>query len=137
MYANIGAMYLSWGSQLRDARLIAEAHTRYRRAVEWLGRCLEFGAGARLGEDTSAAQGATAREAAQKAGNELDLASAMAVVAAALTLKGEPEAAAACAKDAAARFWRLGLPDRATKIRFSRTSKRGAFRSPAGSTSIG
>ena len=76
--------------------------------MEWRARCLKFGAGARLGEDTSEAQGALAGafpglgererawemvhaglDAAQKAGNQLDLASALAVIASVLWLKGE------------------------------------------------
>jgi hypothetical protein len=104
--------------------------------VEWLARCLEFGNGARLGEDTSEAQGALAeaflglgarkrawemaragRDAAQKAGNQLDLASALAVMASILWLKGDREEASACAEDAAARFDQLGHPARALKIR--------------------
>jgi hypothetical protein len=116
--------------------LTTEARSRYRRAVEWLARCLEFGAGARLGEDTSEAQVAlaeafvgldergrawemarAARDVAQKAGNQLDLASALAVMASVLWLKGDREEAAACAEDAAARFDRLGHPARAVKIR--------------------
>ena len=135
-YANIGNTYLSWGNQLRDARLTTEARSRYRRAVEWLARCLEFGTGARLGEDTSEAQVALAeaflglderdrawemaragRDAAQKAGNQLDLASALSVMASVLWLKGNREEAAACAEDAAARFDQLGHPARALKIR--------------------
>jgi tetratricopeptide (TPR) repeat protein len=135
-YANIGNTYLSWGNQLRDARLITEARSRYRRAVEWLARCLEFGTGARLGEDTSEAQVALAeaflglderdralemaragRDAAQKAGNQLDLASALSVMASVLWLKGNREEASACAEDAAARFDQLGHPARALKIR--------------------
>lgn len=54
-YANIENTYLSWGNQMRAARLTAEARRRYRRAAGWAARCLEFGAGARLGEDTSKA----------------------------------------------------------------------------------
>ena len=80
--------------------MTTEARSRYRRAVEWLARCLEFGAGAHFGEDTSEAQVAmaeafvglderdrawemarAARDAAQRAGNQLDLASALAVMA--------------------------------------------------------
>jgi hypothetical protein len=115
--------------------LTTEARSRYRRAVEWLARCLEFGAGARLSEDTSAAQVALAeaflglderhhamemaragRDAAQRAGNQLDLASALAVMASVFWLKGDREEAAACAEDAAARFDQLGHPARAVKF---------------------
>jgi len=135
-YANTGNTYLSWGNQLRDARLTTESRSRYRRAVEWLARCLEFGAGARLGEDTSEAQVALAeaflglgerdrawemaragRDAAQEAGNQLDLASALAVMASVLWVKGAREEASVCAEDAAARFDQLGHPARAAKIR--------------------
>lgn len=123
--------YVARGNQLRDARLPTEARRRYRRAVEWLERCLEFSAAARLGEDTSEAQvvlaeaylglderdrvwtmACAARDAAEKAGNQLDLASAQLVVAAALWLKGEVGEAEACWQDAAARFARLGHPAR-------------------------
>ena len=57
------------------------------------------------------------RDAAQKAGNQLDLASALAVMASLLWLKGDREEASACAEDAAARFDQLGHPARAVKIR--------------------
>lgn len=137
-YANIGNTYLSSGNQKRAARLTAEARSRYRRAVEWLARCLEFGAGACLGDDTSEAQAALAeaflglderdralgmaragRDAAQQAGNQLDLASALSVMASLLWLKGNRREASACAEDAAARFDQLGHPARALKIRQS------------------
>jgi hypothetical protein len=58
-----------------------------------------------------------ARDAAQRAGNQLDLASALAVMASLLWLKGNREEASACAVDAAARFDQVGHPARAVKIR--------------------
>jgi tetratricopeptide (TPR) repeat protein len=141
-YANIGTTYLAWGNQLRAARLPTEARSRYRRAVEWLERCLEFSAAARLGEDTSKAQvvlaeaylgldqrdrawtmACAARDAAERAGNQLDLASAQLVVAATLWLKGKVGEAEMCWQDAAARFARLGHPARADKIRQSLEKK--------------
>lgn len=150
-YANIGNTYLPWGNQLRDARLTAEARSRYRRAVEWLARCLEFGTGAGLGEDTSEAQVALAeaflglderdralemaragRDAAQKARNQLDLASAVSVMACVLWLKGNREEASACAEDAAARFDQLGHPARALKVRQNLEKKALFFRPEIG-----
>lgn len=83
------------GDHLRKYRLADRARVQFRQAVEWLQRCLDFSAQARVGEDTSEAQGVLAavyyelgdfdrawvmarqaHEAPQKAGNELDLASA-------------------------------------------------------------
>lgn len=106
-YPNIGTAYVAWGNQLRDARLPTEARNRYRRAVKWLVRCLEFSAGARLGEDASEAQAVlaeaylgldesgqtwsmacAARDAAEKSGNQLDLASALWVLGAVYRFKG-------------------------------------------------
>lgn len=57
------------------------------------------------------------RDAAQKAGNQLDLASALSVRASVLWLKGNREEAAASAEDAAARFEQFGHPARALQIR--------------------
>ncbi len=47
-YANIGFVYKWWGNHLRNHRFTDEARTQYRRAVEWLRRCLEFAAAARF-----------------------------------------------------------------------------------------
>ncbi len=135
-YANIGMAYVAWGNQLRDARLPTEARNRHRRAVEWLVRCLEFSASARLGEDTSEAQAVlaeaylgldepgqawsmacAARDAAEKAGNQLDLASALSVLRAVYRFKGQLREAEACWEDAAALFERLGHAARAAKLR--------------------
>jgi tetratricopeptide (TPR) repeat protein len=136
IYANIGNTYLKWGNQLRDARLIAEAQSRYRRAAEWLTRALDFGAGAKLGKDSSEAEVALAeaylglgdldrawplvceaRDAAEKTGNQLDLACALGVMAAVLWVRGDREQATTCGDDAARRFEQLGHVDRASELR--------------------
>lgn len=135
MFANIGTTYVAWGNQLRDARLSVEARTRYRRAVEWLTRCREFSTAARLGKDTSEADvllaeaylgldeherasefASAARDAAQKAGNELDLASSLAILGTVLHRTGRQDGAKAW-EDAAHRFDGLGHPARAAKLR--------------------
>lgn len=150
-YANIGTTYVAWGNQLRDARLPTEARSRYRRAVEWLERCLEFSAAARLGEDTSEAQvvlaeaylglgeqdrawtmACAARDAAEKAGNQLDLASARSLLGTVHQLKGQHREAEACWQDAAARFERLGHPARAARIREALEKKALLFPSAVG-----
>jgi hypothetical protein len=70
-----------------------------------------------LGEVARAWEMASAaRAAAEKAGNQLDLAPALAALAAILGLQGDREAAAACARDAAERFDRLGHPARAAEV---------------------
>jgi tetratricopeptide (TPR) repeat protein len=134
--ANIGTGYVAWGNQLCDARLPTEARNRYRRAVEWLVRCLEFSASARLGEDTSEAQAVlaevylgldepgqawsmacAARDVAEKAGNQLDLASALSVLGAVYRFKGQLREAETCWEGAAVLFERLGHAAHAAKIR--------------------
>jgi tetratricopeptide (TPR) repeat protein len=133
VYANIGNTYLEWGNQLRDARLIAEAQSRCRRATEWLERAVDFGAGARLGKDSSGAEVALAeaylgvgdldrarplvceaRDAAEKTSNQLDLACALGgVMAAVLSARGDREQAMMHGDDAGRCFEQLGHADRA------------------------
>ncbi len=134
-YANIGTTHARWGNHLRDHRIRDQALKQYRHAVEWLQRCLELSTRARLGEDTSEAQGMlaevhlelgdldrawtmarVAREAAQIAGNELDLASASLILGKLHLAKGESGEARTLMEEARARFERLGHADRAKEI---------------------
>lgn len=136
VYANIGTVYKRWGDHLRDHGFRTEARTRYRQAVEWLTRCTEFSASARLGQDTSEAEcmlaeaylelgdldrawvmAQAAREIAQKAGNQVDLAEATFTLGKLSALKGDKEDAERYLRDATTRFEQLGHMDRAADAR--------------------
>ena len=134
-YANIGSTHARWGNHLRDHRVTDQAQGQYRRAVEWLERCLKFSARARLGEDTSQAQGmlaevhlelgdldrawamaTAAHEAAKRAGNELDLASATFILGKLHAVAGDAEQARVLLGEAKTRFEGLGRRERTKGI---------------------
>jgi len=135
VYANIGTTHVRWGNHLRDHGIPGLARSHYLQAVEWLERCLQFSTSARLGEDTSEAQGVlaeahrelgnldqawlmarAAQEAAQRAGNELDLASALLILGKLNASAGQVAEARALLADARRRFERLGDAGRAGEV---------------------
>jgi tetratricopeptide (TPR) repeat protein len=142
VYANIGTVYKRWGNHLRDHGLSEQARPQYQRAVEWLARCLEFSASARLGEDTSEAQNvlaevyfelgdfdkawtmaSEAQQVAQKAGNQLDLAEATVILGKLHAVQDDRVQAERFLDDAAARFQRLGHTDRVAEITRQRNAR--------------
>jgi len=135
VYANIGIVHKAWGDHLRGHHLPDCAKGQYRQATEWLSRCIDFAASARLGEDTSIAQAVladvhlelgemgrawamahAAREAAERAGNHLDLAEAILMLGRLHAAGGDRGKAVQFLQDAAARFQQLGHVGRADRI---------------------
>lgn len=135
VYANIGMVYKGWGDHLRDHHLKDQARIQYRAASEWLYRCMEFAASARLGEDTSVAQAVVAdvhlelgevdrawamahaaKEAAERAGNALDLAEALLALGKLHVAAGDVGKGRRLMEDAMSRFQQVGQLERAKRI---------------------
>jgi hypothetical protein len=134
-YANIGMVYKRWGDHLRDHHLKDQAHIQYRAAIEWLYRHMDFAASARLGRDRSLPQAVladvhlelgetdrawamahAARETAERAGNQLDLADAILMVGNLHVTAGEMEQGRRLLEEAMARLQQVGQIERAKKI---------------------